>query len=120
MAMADVLPSDRVRSVEIQGVVDTGSQYLALPESVVSQLDLPPLENVRVRYADQRSAVRSQVGQVQLTLLGLPGLFRAMVEPHRTTALIGAIVLEDLDLLVDCTRQIVYPRDVDGIVAEVD
>jgi hypothetical protein len=32
------------------------------------------------------------------------------VEPDRDTALIGAIVLGDLDLLVDCKNQRVIPR----------
>jgi hypothetical protein len=33
------------------------------------------------------------------------------VEPRRRTALIGAIVLEDLDLLVDSTNECLIPRD---------
>jgi hypothetical protein len=36
------------------------------------------------------------------------------------TALIGAIVLEDLDLLVDCTKQKLYPRDPDFVVSEIE
>ena len=43
-----------------------------------------------------------------------------MLEPDRTTALVGAIVLEDLDLLVDCSKQRIYPRDAEGIVAEIE
>ena len=49
---------------------------------------------------------------VYVQLLGRHGTFTAIVEPRRTTALVGAIVLEDLDLLVDCTaEQRVVPRD---------
>jgi hypothetical protein len=53
-------------------------------------------------------------------LLGRGGVFSALVEPDRTDALIGAIVLEDLDFLVDCTRQMLFPRDPDMIVSEVE
>ena len=70
-----------------------------------------------VRYADQRTATRPVVEEVRLELLGRHGTFSAIVEPERTTALIGAIVLEDLDLLVDCTRQQLTPRDPDRIVS---
>jgi hypothetical protein len=42
------------------------------------------------------------------------------VEPRRTTALIGAIVLEELDFIVDCARQTLRPRDPDGIVSEIE
>jgi hypothetical protein len=42
------------------------------------------------------------------------------VEPDRTTAVIGAIVLEALDLLVDCRTQTLQPRDPSGIIAEIE
>jgi len=48
------------------------------------------------------------------------GTFTAIVEPKRETALIGAIVLEDLDLLVDCQKQRVVPRDPRGAVYEIE
>jgi hypothetical protein len=35
-------------------------------------------------------------------------------------ALIGAIVLEDLDLLVDCTAKRVLPRDPRGAIYEIE
>ncbi len=73
-----------------------------------------------VRYADQRSATRPVVEEVRLELLGRHGTFSAIVEPDRTTALIGAIVLEDLDFLVDCTTQQLTPRDPNRIVSEIE
>jgi hypothetical protein len=53
-------------------------------------------------------------------LEGRSSVFKAIVEPDRTEALIGAIVLEDLDLIVDCTRQKLVPRDPGGIITEVE
>ncbi len=41
-------------------------------------------------------------------------------EPKRETALIGAIVLEDLDLLLDCVGQRVIPRDPRGAIYEIE
>ena len=38
----------------------------------------------------------------------------------RSDALLGAIVLEELDLLVDCTTQSLHPRDPDMIVTEIE
>jgi hypothetical protein len=43
-----------------------------------------------------------------------------IVEPKRKTALVGAIVLEDFDLLVDCKAQQVVPRDPRGAIHEVE
>jgi hypothetical protein len=42
------------------------------------------------------------------------------VEPKRKDALIGAIVLEELDLIVDGTRNEVRPRDPDRIISEIE
>lgn len=39
--------------------------------------------------------------------------------PH-ADVLIGAIVLEDLDLLVDCRTQALQPRDPRGIIVEIE
>jgi hypothetical protein len=47
-------------------------------------------------------------------------VFTAVVEPRRSEALIGAIVLEELDMVPDGTRQILLPRDPHGVVAEID
>ena len=40
--------------------------------------------------------------------------------PNRDTALVGAIVLEELDLVVDYATQSIHPRDPDRIVSEVE
>jgi hypothetical protein len=47
-------------------------------------------------------------------------VFTAVVEPNRKTALIGAIVLEDLDFLVGCTGQRLIPRDPRYVVSEIE
>ncbi len=75
---------------------------------------------VRVRYADGRSAKRTLAQGAFVTLLGRDGIFTAIVEPNRKDALIGAIVLEDLDLLVDYTHQRLVPRDPKIAVYEIE
>jgi predicted aspartyl protease len=106
-----IIPPEQVRRMTIEGVVDSGAARLVLPETVVKHLGLESIGKVRVRYADRRTAKRDEVDHVSLKLLGRQGTFRAAVEPRRRTALIGAIVLEDLDLLVDSTNECLIPRD---------
>ncbi|MGH7226010.1 MAG: aspartyl protease family protein, partial [Gemmataceae bacterium] len=67
-----------------------------------------------------RKKRRRVVDQVEVELLGRRGTFKAIVEPARADALIGAIVLEDLDLLVDCRTQTLQPRDPKQIIAEIE
>jgi len=114
------LAPEKVRRIHSQGVVDTGATRLVLPESVVKQLGLPFIGDTKVRYADGRSTSRQRVEDVRVLLQGREGTFDALVEPDRTDVLIGAIVLESLDFLVDCqTRQLV-PRDPNVIISEVE
>lgn len=112
--VADV-PKSRVK-----GIVDTGAARLVLPQRVADELRLVPAGTVRVRYADNRAAKRPMVENVWLELAGRSGVFSAIIEPKRETALIGAIVLEELDLVPDCVTQSVRPRDPHGIVSEIE
>jgi hypothetical protein len=63
------------------------------------------------QFGDGRLEFRDVVEQAWVEMLGRHGTFRAIVEPNRPDALIGAIVLEDLDLLVDCTNRTLQPRN---------
>ena len=114
------LAHDKVRRVRMASWVDTGASYLVIPESVVHQLGLPEKGQATVRYADRRTATRKVVDQVNVALLGRDGTFKAIVEPARSDVLLGAIVLEDLDLLVDCSTQTLQPRDPTQIIAEIE
>ena len=87
---------------------------------MATQLGLPSAGHVKVRYADNRSTSKALVDQVHATLLGRESVFKALVEPDRKDALIGAIVMEDLDFLVDCVGQTLYPRDPEMIVTEAE
>ena len=118
-AAAGAIPPDQVRSILLEGLVDTGAVRLVLPADAVAALGLPQSGETRVRYADDRTATRATVTNVLLEMEGRSGIFSAIVEPNRKTALIGAIVMEDLDLLVDCSNQTVHPRDPDIVVSTI-
>jgi predicted aspartyl protease len=117
---AGTLPPERVRRISVPATVDTGRMRLALPESVVAALGLPPGGEVNVAYADGRTVRRNKAKSVLLQYLGRDGVFDAIVEPARTDALVGAIVLEELDLLVDCANQKLVPRDPNILTAEIE
>jgi len=120
LARRGLLPPDQVRRETIHGVVDSGATKLVLPQAVVKRLGLPLCDKIKVRYADGRKVQREGAEGVYVQLLGRHGTFTAIVEPRRKTALVGAIVLEDLDLLVDCTAQRVVPRDPRGAIYEIE
>ncbi len=119
-ALSGTIPEEEVRKTTIRGVVDTGATRLVVPDRIAKALGVRTIGDVSVRYADGRSAQRRLVGGIQLTFLGRTSVFNAVVEPDRESALIGAIVLEDLDLLADGTNQRLVPRDPKQIISEIE
>jgi hypothetical protein len=114
-----LIPSS-VAHLTLTGVVDSGAARLVLPQSIVDALQLQDDGETTVRYADQRREKRRLVSNVWLQLMGRHGVFTAVVEPQRGDALIGAMVLEELDLLVDCATHSIYPREPDAILTEIE
>ncbi len=120
LARRGLLKRNQVRRQRIQGLVDCGAARFVLPQTVAEQLGLTITGKIRVKYADGRRAIRPAAQAVYVKILGRDSTFTAVIEPKRETALIGAIVLEDLDLLVDSTHQRVIPRDPHGAIYEIE
>ncbi|HEY2412053.1 MAG TPA: hypothetical protein VGI40_07410 [Pirellulaceae bacterium] len=120
MAERGLLPLDKIRKVIVSGVVDTGAAQLVVPGRVADELGLDKIGEATVRFADNRRHNRTVVKDVGLMLMGREATFNAIVEPNRDDALIGAIVLEALDFVVDCVGQKLIPRDPDRIFAEIE
>jgi predicted aspartyl protease len=120
-ARRGTLDAGEVRRVKLQGLVDSGAGRLVLPKKIAKKLGLESTGKVKVRYAaNGATATRPLVEGVYLELMGRHGLFSATVEPKRETALVGAIVLEELDFLVDCRKGRLYPRDPRFVVSEAE
>jgi len=100
-AREGLTPPDRVRSVEVEALIDTGATMLVLPADVVERLGLAEEGRRKVRYADGRVAEVPWVGGVRLEILGREMTCDALVEAAGTVPLIGQIPLESLDLVVD-------------------
>ena len=111
---------EEVRRARVRGVVDSGATRLIIPAAVAKQLGLEISGSAKVRYADGRTAERAIAQRVHLSYGGRESVFNAIVEPARESILIGAIVLEDLDFLVDCTGQRLVPRDPKQIISEIE
>jgi predicted aspartyl protease len=95
---------ENVRSVELEEIiVDTGSTRLVLTQEIVQRLGLPLVSEITVRYADSRTARKPVARGVAVEIMGRRGTFDAVVEANGQ-ALIGMVVLEELDLWPDPQR----------------
>ncbi|HEX6766786.1 MAG TPA: aspartyl protease family protein [Polyangiaceae bacterium] len=100
-ARAQSLAADAIRSIETDGVADTGATTLAIPEEVAAYLGLPDVGRCRIRLADGRIRTFRVAGDLVVEILGRRMSLDAVVLPVGTTILIGQIVLAALDLVVD-------------------
>jgi predicted aspartyl protease len=115
-----LISAAQVRREMVRGVVDSGATRLVIPEAVAKRLGLTTVGTAKVRYADGRTAQRSIADGVRLSFGGRSSVLNAVLEPGRDSALVGAIVLEDLDFLVDCGTQNLVPRDPNQIISEIE
>ena len=84
--------------IEIDALADTGALHLCIPEHVRLQLDLDKVEDREVTLADGSKKLVPYVGPVMINFSNRSGFTGALVLGDE--ALIGAIPMEDMDLIV--------------------
>ena len=99
-----------VRTYALEALVDTGAVMLALPEDVVQHLGLRELSRKTFILADGSTLVCPVAGPLYIEVVGRELVAECVVLPPAQDALIGQVVLESLDLIADCAKQVVYPR----------
>ena len=101
---------NEIRKYEMEAVVDTGAVMLVLPQDVIEELGLKILRTVVVTYADERKEERPVAGTVTIIIDKRFMNTDCIVGPPASEALIGQVILEELDLVPDCQRQTLSPR----------
>jgi clan AA aspartic protease len=109
LARGRLAPSE-VKSAMVNILVDTGASMLVLPQDLVEALRLETIERANVQYADGRHAEVDVAGIVRISVSGRSAETRCLVGPAGTQPLLGQIVLEMMDLLVDCPQRQLVPR----------
>ncbi len=84
--------------LSVRTLADTGALHLCIPQHVALQLGLGELEKREVTLADGSRHVLPYVGPVHLRFGNRSGFMGAMVLGDEV--LLGAIPMEDLDLVV--------------------
>jgi clan AA aspartic protease len=114
-----LITKDRVRSVEVEAVVDTGAVRSVMPRALMERLGLGVATNRTVVYANGASEVVPVTEPVRIELEGRPTFEDCLVLGD--TVLVGQTALESTDLLVDCVngKLLPNPSHPQGVVLEV-
>jgi clan AA aspartic protease len=115
LARRGYIDKDEVKRIFVTILVDTGSYMLAINESIQQQLQLPVVEKKRAIMADGTIVVCDVVAPVEIRFKNRRSSCSAMVLPGNAEPLLGAIPMEDMDVLVHPLRQelIVNPEHPD-------
>ena len=107
------LDPNQVRRVEVEALVDTGATYVCLPPTVIEQLGLSYSHTRRVKTANGDIERRVFMG-ASITIQGRTEQMSVMENNETTPPLIGYLVLEALDLVVDPRSQKLIPNPAHG------
>ena len=81
-----------------------------LPVDLIQKLGLEKIDEVNVRYADNSIKRKEVYGSIILEIAGRKAVFDVLAENEGAQPLIGQIVLERLDLVIEPSTRRVIPN----------
>jgi clan AA aspartic protease len=104
-ARRNMIGDEEIRRLHVEMLVDTGALMLCINESIQEQLQFPVVEKRKAETADGRIVECDVVSNVEVRFRNRQTTCRAMVLPGSSEPLLGAIPLEDMDVLIHPQRQ---------------
>ena len=101
------LPPEQMHRYETEALIDTGAVQSAIPAAVADRVGLFRLTRTDAKYADGRVEEVDVTEALTVEILGRKATITPMVLGEQI--LLGVLVLESLDLMVDCLRQRLVP-----------
>jgi clan AA aspartic protease len=101
---------DPEKSVEIEAVIDTGATMAVLPKDIVDRLGLKKIREVKVKYANNKVENKPIYGVATIEIMGRAANLDVLVEEKGSQPLIGQVLLELLDLVVDPRTRRLIPN----------
>ena len=105
LARRHFIGEEEIRRMNVSALVDTGALMLCISESIQEQLQFPVVEKRKAETADGRIVECDVVSAVELRFRNRQTTCRAMILPGNSEVLLGAIPLEDMDVLILPQRQ---------------
>ena len=105
LARRHYIGEEEIKRMHISALVDTGSYMLAINENIQQQLQLPVIDKRKAQLANGHVVECDVVGPVDLKFKNRSTSCRAMVLPGDSEPLLGAIPMEDMDVLIHPLRQ---------------
>ena len=105
LAKRHEIGDEEVKRMQVSMLVDTGSVYMCINETVQEQLQLEVVEKRKGQLADGSVVEYNVVGPIEVRFKNRRCVVDAMVIPGDNELLLGAIPLEDMDVLINPYRR---------------
>jgi clan AA aspartic protease len=105
LANRHIIGQEEVKQMTVNMLVDSGAYMLAINESIQEQLKFPVIEKRKAQMANGSLEEYDVVGPVEVRFKNRQCTCRAMVLPGDNEPLLGAIPMEDMDVLIHPLRQ---------------
>jgi len=105
LSKKNYIGEEEIRRIPVKMLVDTGSYMLMINENIQDVLQLPVVERRRGVLANGQIVVCDVVSPIELRFKNRRTTCQAMVMPGDAEPLLGAIPLEDLDVVINAQRQ---------------
>lgn len=117
-ARRHLIGEEEIKRTRVTMLVDSGAYMLTINEHIQGYLQLPFRERKRCEIADGRVIECDVVGPVDVKFANRSATCNAFVLPGNGEPLLGAIPLEELDVIIHPKRQelVVNPLHPDGAV----
>ncbi len=96
---------DEVRRIPVNALVDTGSYSLAINQTIQEILQLSVVDKMRLTLASGEVVCYDVVSNVEIKFKNRTSSCRAVVLPGNSEPLLGAVPLEEMDLIIHPKKQ---------------
>lgn len=104
LARRHVIGEEEVKRINVNMLVDSGAYFMAINESIQSQLELPFIEKRKAVMADGSIVEYDVVGPIEVKFKNRRCSVDAFVLQGNNEPLLGAIPMEDMDVLIHPLR----------------
>jgi len=104
-AKRNIIGEDEIKRVHISMLVDSGAYMMAINETIQQQLDLPIIEKRKVQVASDEVIEYNVAGPIRVHFANRTAICNAFVLPGDGEPLLGAIPMEEMDVLIHPQRQ---------------
>ena len=105
LAKRHIIGEEEIKQMTVSMLADSGAYMLAINETIQEQLQLPVVQKRKAQMANGNIEEYDVVGPIEVRFKNRRCVVDAMVLPGDNEPLLGAIPMEDMDILIHPLRQ---------------